>query len=138
MTRRNQTKNRGGRPPKFSSANDLETAVETYFASTEQSQKPPTIAGLMRELDFADYSTFHDYEAKPRFSQVLKKARLRILEAHEERLFSPSCTGSIFYLKCHGGGIFRERPQQHEHSGPRGSTIDIEIDWTEPSRPEEA
>ncbi|MGH1482014.1 MAG: terminase small subunit [Geminicoccales bacterium] len=134
MTKRNPTKNRGGGPPKFSSVDDLEVAVEKHFASTEQSQKPPTIAGLMRELDFADYSIFHDYKAKPRFSQALKKARLRILEAHEGRLFSPSCTGSIFYLKCHGGGMVKERPKLHEHSGPRGGTIDIEIDWTEPSR----
>lgn len=138
MSERSPTNNRGGRPPKFSSVDDLKIAVEKYFTGTEQSQKPPTIAGLMRELDFADYSTFHDYQAKPRFSQVLKKARLRILEAHEERLFSPSCTGSIFYLKCHGGGMFKERPQQHEHSSPRGGAIDIEIDWTEPSRPKEA
>jgi hypothetical protein len=138
MTKRAQTKNRGGRPPKFSSVDDLETAVDKYFAGIKRSRRLPTIAGLMRQLDFADYSTFHDYEAKPRFSQVLKKARLRIIEAHEERLFSPSCTGSIFYLKCHGGGMFKERPQQHEHSGPRGGAVDIEIDWTEPHAPEEA
>lgn len=123
-----------GRPPKFSTAEELDDAVNAFFKSLRPRGKPPeppTLSGLMLHLDFADYKVLHDYEKKPKFSQVLKKARMRVLQAHERHLFATSCTGSIFYLKCHGGEMFKESAQQHEHSGLGGGPITVKIDWGE-------
>lgn len=75
--------------------------------------RPPTLSGLSVYLDFADFSTFKDYENDKEFSHALKKARMRIQIAHEERLFAQACTGSIYWLKCNGGDMFKEKPQEH-------------------------
>ena len=121
-----KTKRPVGRPPKFSKPEELERAVLAYFEGLkidDVRSEPPTLAGLMLHLDFAEYRTLHDYEAKPEFTQVLKKARLRIISAHERQLFGTGCTGSIFYLKCHGGDMFREQAQRHEHNVRGGAMI---------------
>jgi hypothetical protein len=50
-------------------------------------------------LGFDSRSSFYNYQGREEFLHTLKKARTRIEQAHEKRLFEQSCTGSIFYLK---------------------------------------
>lgn len=111
-----------GRPRKYVNAAALQRKVDAYFNSLKPGKDqprlvPPTLSGLAVFLDFADFSTFKDYEANPDFSHVLKKAKMRIAAAHETRLFSQGCTGSIFWLKRNCGDMFRESPMQIEHRG---------------------
>ena len=110
-----------GRPRKYAAAASLQKKVDAYFNSLKPGKDqprplPPTLSGLAVFLDFADFSTFKDYEANPDFSHVLKKAKMRIAAAHEEQLFSPGCTGSIFWLKHNCGDMFRESPMQSQYS----------------------
>jgi len=130
VSRKKKTKRPVGRPPKFSTVEELQKAVDAFFKSLRQRGKPPeppTLSGLCVHLDFADYSTFLDYEKKPAFSHVLKKARMWIRAAHERQLFGTGCTGSIFYLKCHGGEMFREQAQRLEHKVNENRSIKIEF-----------
>jgi hypothetical protein len=93
-----------GKPRKYKDAEAMRNRVELYFEETQGEGRPPTIAGLALALGFADRQSLYDYEALgDEYSCVLKAARARIEQAHEERLFANGCTGSIFWLKTHGG-----------------------------------
>ena len=88
-----------GRPKIYLSVSDLETAIKEYWESIEQSKKPPTITGLALSLGFESRQSFYDYEEKPEFTYTIKRARLQIEIAYEERLSGQNCTGAIFALK---------------------------------------
>ena len=118
------------KPRKYATAAALEKKINAYFKSLEPTdddprRRPPTLSGLSVFLDFADFSTFKDYEGDHEYSHTIKKARLKIASAHEERLFAQACTGSIYWLKCNGGDMFKEKPQEHVVNGPLGITLEF-------------
>ena len=61
-----------------------------------------TISGLAYFLGFNSRSSFYEYENKVEFTDIIKKARLRIEMNYEENLIDKACTGSIFALKNMG------------------------------------
>jgi len=109
-----------GRPPIYETPEQLEAAIEDYFnpmtyedvkktrsgtlkaeAGRKQREKV-TITGLALHLGFESRQSFYDYEEKPEFSYIIKRARLRVEMGYEERLADPGCTGAIFALKNMG------------------------------------
>lgn len=66
---------------------------------TDDEQIPATIAGLALFLGFNSRQAFDDYEAKGKFADVLKRARLRIEAIYEKKLYQQSSPGAIFALK---------------------------------------
>lgn len=91
-------KNKGGRPPIWTSVPVLQKLIDNYF----KSEKKPTLAGLACSLDI-DRSTLYAYEKKDKFSHTLKDARRRIIEIYEELLIYHSHpVGVIFALKNTG------------------------------------
>jgi len=115
-------KNLGGRPRKWQSATAAQKVVDDYFKAIKQEDRPPTLCGLSLALDL-DKRSLMRYAAGPDddgFVAVIKKAKTRIEQAHEERLFGSNSTGSIFWLKNHGG--YRDQ-QELTHSGPDGGPI---------------
>ena len=66
---------------------------------TEGEQIPATIAGLALFLGFNSRQEFDDYEAKGKFADVLKRARLRIEAMYEEKLYQQSSAGAVYALK---------------------------------------
>lgn len=88
-----------GRPPKYETPEELEQAVEEYFA---ENPDYPTQSGLALALGFADRQSLYDYKAKDKFSCTIKRALQRIDEKHERRLYENANSGSIFYLKNRG------------------------------------
>ena len=96
-----------GRPAKYATPEDMQTAVDEYFSLMLNAERPPTLAGLTLHLGFLDTASLYDQEERkeygPEFSKVLKSARLKIKTAHEERLFGNNPTGSIFWLKTQAG-----------------------------------
>jgi hypothetical protein len=104
----------GGRPPKFSSVEELTEKINEYFnggmkkrsvvvghaAAKKVVEIPvPTISGLALFLGFASRQSFYDYEKEEGFSYTIKRARLFIESEYEEQLQFGNVTGAIFALK---------------------------------------
>jgi hypothetical protein len=104
----------GGRPPKFSSVEQLEGLIAAYFVDRDEKRKPYTIQGLAAALE-TTRETLLDYEKdKPAFAQFsdsIKRAKCRIGADVEERLLSGEqhAAGPIFWLKNHGWADKQER-----------------------------
>jgi hypothetical protein len=87
-----------GRPPTYNTAEELEAAINKYFESSFKI----TISGLAYHLGFESRQSFYDYEEKPEFTYIVKRARVRVEMSYEERLQENACTGAIFALKNMG------------------------------------
>lgn len=86
----------------FTNPEDFELAYNHYFAQCEADEKPYTITGLALALGFESRQSFYDYEKNPEFSYIVRKARLKVEQGYELRLFSGQPTGAIFALKNMG------------------------------------
>ena len=89
-----------GRPPLFDSPEQLEKAVDEYIHITPKNEL--TITGIAMYLGFESRQSFYDYEKKPEFTYIIKKARLAVENGYEISLRSQSVTGAIFALKNMG------------------------------------
>lgn len=113
-----------GRPAKFTSADELQKAINIYF---EQEQETPTLSGLALALGFESRQSMYDYEKKgDAFSYTIKRARLQVECIYEKRLYSNSPAGAIFALKNLG---WSDRVQQ-EISGLEGKPVQAENSHT--------
>lgn len=98
MKKKKKEKNKGGRPPIWTSPLVLQKLVDEFF----KREKRITLAGLAVALDISR-STLYEYEKKDKFSYIIKKARERVEELYEEKLVHDgSPTGVIFALKNMG------------------------------------
>jgi hypothetical protein len=91
-----------GRPPKYETPEELETAIDSYFAKCEADERDITMSGLAYHLGFNSRNSLYNYEDKEVFNVPIKRALLRIEQAYEERLYGGQCTGAIFALKNRG------------------------------------
>lgn len=91
-----------GRPPIYNTAEELEKAIDEYFASIKDEGEPATITGLALYLGFADRQSLYDYQEKEQFSCIVKKARTMVECEYEKKLSAQSPTGAIFALKNMG------------------------------------
>lgn len=105
-----------GRPKKYESADELESAIDKYLESTDQ--KKWTITGLALSLGFESRQSFYDYEEKGEYSYIIKRARLHVEMSYEEKLSDNGCTGAIFALKNMG---WKDKSEV-EQSGSLGLT----------------
>ena len=87
-----------GRPPMFDDPEKLSALIEEYFA--EDGHK--TITGLCLHCGFESRQSFYEYEVKPEFTYIIKRARLMIENGYEKALMSDKVTGPIFALKNMG------------------------------------
>lgn len=94
-------KNKGGRPLKFETVEELQKAIDKYFNSCNEETEPMTITGLALALD-TTRETLCDYEEKDGYSDAIKKAKLRVHNAYEKRLVKRGNGGDIFALKNFG------------------------------------
>lgn len=92
-------KNKGGRPLKFATPEELEEKVQAYFDTTPWEEW--TITGLAIALD-TSRETLQDYGKKERFSDTIKKARTFVEHAYERRLIKRGNGGDVFALKNFG------------------------------------
>ncbi|MEG1256624.1 terminase small subunit [Clostridium sp.] len=106
-------KNKGGRPLKFKSPEELESRIEEYFIYAKDNKEVPTVSGLAWYLDTnrqtllkygeADCDLFKniiDDDVKVMFADTIKRAKARIEAGYEQTLFNKnSAVGGIFTLK---------------------------------------
>lgn len=103
----------GGRPPLYTSAEEVQAIIDGFFADCEAREKPYTISGLAYALDMTT-ETLRKYGDKDEFSATVKKAKLKVERYLEERLDAAACTGAIFNLKNNFGW---KDQQDHTVSG---------------------
>ena len=113
-------RNTAGRPPKYKSREEMEEKIEAYFRKCEGKilknddgkpifdknghpviigQKPPTVTGLALALGFTSRQALLNYQAKKEFIDTITRAKTRIEEYVEERLFDKDgAAGAKFSL----------------------------------------
>ena len=103
--------NKGGQPPKYKSAEELEKAITEYFEDKGPvydddgsfiRYNPPTVTGLALFLGFFSRQSMYDYGEKKEYSYIMKRARACIENHYENSLNNNSSTGAIFALKNMG------------------------------------
>ena len=99
----------GGRPLAFETVEDLEDAVNNYFDNDANVLDPdgkeiflPTMSGLALSLGVSR-QTVVNYSNKEEFFDTINKARGKIENFIERRLYGNNVTGCIFNLKNNFG-----------------------------------
>ena len=87
-----------GQPPKYTSAIDMQKAIDDYFETAEI----VTITGLALHLGFTSRRALMNYQEKDQFFHTVLKAKMRVEMAYEERLVNRGNGGDIFALKNFG------------------------------------
>ena len=108
-----------GRPFKYT-PEELEKKVNEYFKKKEKESREKklvfcSIRDLASFLDI-DLQTWYNYDSRPDYSSITKKAKDRIIAVWEQQLFYPgrNSSGAIFYLKNFGGMADKV---EHTHHG---------------------
>ena len=110
----NNEKNKGGRPLKFKTVDELNESINKYFNTCDENEEPYTITGLALALDI-DRKTLNNYEERDEFFHTIKKAKLKVENYLEKRLIKDtSTTGIIFNLK---NNFEWKDKQEIKHSG---------------------
>lgn len=89
--------NLGGRPLLYNDPGKLQTAIDSYFASTLR----PTLSGLAVHIGM-NRASLYNYAQRDGFFDIIKKAQARVEAIYEERLVWDNATGVIFPLKNMG------------------------------------
>lgn len=114
------TKKTVGRPPRYESREQIEELIEQYFESCEGkilkdsagdpvfnkfgqpvivNQRPPTVTGLALALGFSSRQALLNYQGKKEFNDTITRAKSRIEQYAEERLFDrDGANGAKFSL----------------------------------------
>ena len=88
-----------GRPRIIESPEILEDRLDAYIAECKESETPVTLTRMVRALGFNSKKSFYEYGQKPEYSDPIKRARLEIEIAYEDKLQGTTPTGAIFALK---------------------------------------
>lgn len=123
-------KHPGGRPPKYSSVEDMQAVIDAYFTECEGAPlqdangnpvlykghpvvigaKPPTVTGLALALGFTGRQALLDYQARKQFTDTITRAKSRCEAYAESRLYDKSgTTGAQFSFQSRDGGGVGER-----------------------------
>lgn len=114
-----------GRPPFYSTIEELNKAIAGYFdIHLTKTGERPTITGLALYLGFTSRQAILNYEEKPDFVDAIKKAKLRIEASYEQAIYNGNAAGPIFALKNFGWTDKQEIDQKTEHSGSITHKID--------------
>lgn len=99
-------KNKGGRPLKFESVEQLQSLIDKYFEWADENNKPYTVSGLACALD-TDRITLIRYEERDEFCNTIKRAKQKIERQFEERALNGEYnpTMSIFLMKNNFGYV---------------------------------
>lgn len=109
-----------GRPPKYKTKEEIQEKIDKYFQECEgkvlknddntpfmdkfgnpviYGAKPPTITGLALALGFTSRQALLNYQAKKEFVDTITRAKARVEQYAEERLFDKDgANGAKFSL----------------------------------------
>lgn len=110
--------NKGGRPPKYKTARQLQAVIDDFFEDCEDKRIIPTVTGLTLALGFSSRQTLLNYKEKPEFLDTIKKAKLRVEHALETNLLiSKNPGGTIFNLKNNFGWKDKSEKEMYGKDG---------------------
>lgn len=88
---------------KYKNVEELQKAIDNYFAYCDKNGKPYTISGLALFLG-VDRKTISNYSNREEFSPLIKNAKLKVQTMLEENLYRlGNNSGVIFNLKNNYG-----------------------------------
>ena len=95
-----EDKNKGGRPKKYSKAEELQKVIDNYFKECDKKEKPYTMSGLACALNI-DRKTLINYSKEEEFFHTIKKAKQKVEQQLEENALigKGNSTFTIFNLK---------------------------------------
>lgn len=124
-----------GRPLKFKTIEELQKVIDCYFAKMAEPlyfnkdgapvHEPLTITGLALALD-TTRQTLMDYQEREEFTDAIRKAKTRVENYAEQKLFGSTPTGPIFALKNFGW----DDKNQQEVFGKDGGSIKQDVTVT--------
>lgn len=140
--------NTGGRPPLYEEPEVMAAAIDEYFVyikgeekeipikSTDKKGKettkfiteivrypePATVTGLILYLGFSHREALSDYEKREGFSDIVRRARMRVEHSYECKLSSNLPTGSIFALKNMG---WKDKTEVESNVTTKTDAIDL-------------
>jgi len=117
-----------GRPPKYSTAEELQNAIDEYFKRLP-SDEPITITGLCYHLGFESRQSFYRLEKNEDLSYTIKRARLRIERSYEIALRKQGRPADMFALKNHGWSDRQEI--DHTSGGDKLGPLQVVVDSSE-------
>lgn len=97
------------RPVKWPDPGLFDKAVDAYFDRCDVDDEPYTVTGLALALNLSRQGLL-EYSGKPLFSDTIKRAKLKIENYAERRLFGNNVAGVIFNLKNNFKWV-----DKHEH-----------------------
>lgn len=141
-----ESRNKGGRPPKYKTKEEIEEKINAYFKSCDGrpllndegapicdkygypiiiDQHPPTVTGLALALGFECRLSLINYQGKKEFHEVITRAKSRIEAYTEERLFDKDgANGAKFSLQNNFKGW---TPDKDAEESPRREVIIVEL-----------
>lgn len=124
-----------GMHPRYKTPEEMQKAIDEYFESCEGEiltdadgnvilnkyglpvrigEKPPTVTGLALALGFTGRQALLNYQARPRFVDTVTRAKSRIEQYTEERLFDKDgVQGAKFSLTNNFKG-WSEKPDKEK------------------------
>ena len=118
-----------GQPPKYKDADDLQAAIDDYYNWCASNEQAASVAGLAYHLGYSDRGSIYDLGAHPRYSHVIKRAKLMIESNNVSGLMDGKGwgPGRIFILKNHHGYRDEKHIQQTTRSLSDGPELVSEI-----------
>lgn len=111
----------GGRNRIFETPEEMEKMIDEYFLHIqgkvkkifneglenekvlwEREPEPATITGLALYIGLCSKTSLYEYQDRPAFSDLVKRARAGVENAYEKRLHQAQNVGAIFALKNMG------------------------------------
>lgn len=92
-------KNKGGRPPKYATVEELQTGIDNYFEDCKKTLSHLTVTGLALFLNMTRKGLIEYAEKSDEFGNAVKMAKLKVENYIEQRLFESNPAGCIFNLK---------------------------------------
>lgn len=153
-----EEKNKGGRPLKYKSVDELQVAIDSYFDSCDPhlesrlvesginergetifaqrkvmtEQKPYTVSGLARAIGLSRQALL-DYSERAEFLDTVEAAKERCHEWAENALFTKSATGAAFSLKNNWGWKERQEIDHTSDGKPMQALVEIVRSGDKPS-----
>lgn len=156
------TQNKGGRPPKYKSPEEMQARINYYFdeycigrpyvdANGEQvfdkygfpvfvDTHRPSVTGLARVLGFESRQSLLNYQGRKEFRKIIMSAKMRIEEHYEElSQTKDGANGAIFNLRNSFKNWDADKPKPEESKAPAINIIcDIPKPAVIPEMPETA